>query len=345
MAPTAFPHHPGVFVSWPGYRPDDPETGGRLVAAGCGLLLHPKLGSRTEAELSRLLGDAEAAIVSTDPFGAGIFSGHPKLRVVARVGVGTDSVDLAAASRHGVPVTVTPGLNADTVAEHAVALILALTRKVVTQDASVKAGKWERVGEMTPSELKGQTVGIVGAGAIGRGVSERLRPFGVRLVYFDPYVTSWPGADRLERLETLLAEADVVSIHAPLTPETAGLIGDRQLRRLKASAVLVNTSRGGLVDQPALLAALREGRLAGAALDVFETEPPPAEAFAGVPNLICSAHVGGLSHASIRRMTISATESVLAALAGEIPSTAVNAGDLIPRPAPDGAGSSGSGMT
>ena len=312
-----------VFVSWPGYSPNDPMTGGRLLAAGHQLNLQPKLGARSAAELREMLGDAEAAIVSTDPFTADVLAEHPGLRVISRVGVGYDSIDVAAADKLGVGVSITPGLNSETVADQTLAMILALFRKVVLQDANVKSGRWERVGALTPSELFGKTVGLVGAGTIGRAVLRRLAGFGVTVLYFDDFVPALDGAEKCT-LEDLLRLSDVVSLHCPLTPQTRGLIGPATLALMKSSAFVINTSRGPIVDQSALFDALRDGRLGGAALDVFEEEPPGAAALAGIPNLLTSAHMGGLSHESIARMTASATTSVLAVLSGEVPSTLIN---------------------
>jgi phosphoglycerate dehydrogenase-like enzyme len=312
-----------VFVSWPGYDAADPDTGARLVAAGHTLSLAPKLGARSPEELSALMGDAEAAIVSTDPFTRQVLEAHRSLRVIARVGVGTDSIDHAPADQLGVAIAVTPGLNAEPVADQTLAMILALIRKVVAQDGTVKRGGWERVGALTPSELPGKVVGLVGAGIIGQAVIRRLRGFGCRILFLDGQVERVEGAERVATLEDLLSRSDVVSLHAPLVPETARLIRRETIEVMRPGALLVNTARGGLVDQGDLFAALRSGRLGGAALDVFEVEPPGAEV-ADVPNLVCSAHIGGLSHESIRRMTVSATESVLAILAGERPHTVIN---------------------
>lgn len=315
---------PSIFVSWPGYGLDDPETGGRLREAGYEVRLAPKLGARGEDELIALMGDAVGALVSTDPFTAKVFRANPALRVVARVGVGTDSIDHAAAAAARVAITITPGLNAGPVADQTLALILALVRQVPFQDASVKAGRWERFGAATPSELPGKTVGIVGAGTIGREVAARLRGFGVRLVFHDAAVASLEGARCMDSLADLLAASDIVTLHAPLTAETRHLIDAAAIAAMKPGALLINTARGPLVDQDALFAALRAGRLGGAGLDVFTEEPPGAATLAGVPNLVCSAHMAGLSHESIRRMTLSATDSVIAVLAGEKPATVIN---------------------
>ena len=313
-----------ILVTWPGYDPADAETGARLRAAGYAIDLQPKLGARSPEALKALLGDAVGAIASTDPFTRAVLEAAPGLRVIARVGVGSDSIDRAAADERGVAIAITPGQNAETVADHALALILALVRKIAVQDRAVRAGRWERVGAMAPGELTGRTVGLIGAGEIGRAVIRRLQGFGVALVAYDPAVGSLPGVELLPSVDALLRRADIVSLHAPLIPATRQIINAERLGLMKPTALLVNTARGGLVDQPTLLQALRQQTIAGAALDVFETEPPDAAEFADLETIILSPHLAGISHESIRRMTVMATDSVLRVLAGEIPGTVIN---------------------
>jgi len=313
-----------VFVSWPGYDPDDPATGRRLIEAGHELVLKPKVGRRTADELTGMIAGCAAALVSTDPFTTGVLDAAPDLRIIARVGVGVDSIDRLAADRNGVAISITPGMNAETVADQTLAMILGLVRKLAEQDRSVKAGRWERIGPLTPTELPGKTIGIVGAGTIGRAVMRRLSGFGVSVVYFDEQVDRIEGAGRLDALDELLERSDIVSLHLPLTPDTEHLISAARIATMKPGALLVNTGRGGLVDEAALFEALRAGRLGGAALDVFESEPPDPAVLAEVPNLLCSAHMGGISHESVARMTASATQSILDVLAGSMPDTVIN---------------------
>lgn len=311
-----------VLVTWVDFDPDDPRTGRRLREAGLELRLAPKVGGRTPRELTTLLDGAAAAIVSTDPFDRGVLDAARDLRVVARVGVGTDSVDLAAASREGVVVTVTPGANSETAADHTLALILGALRRLVEHDASVRRGEWRRGGDLTGWDLHGSIVGLVGYGEIGRAVARRLRGFDVRVLVADPALApaaagSGAGLDgEPVPLETLLGRADVVSLHLPLTSATRGLIGAAALAAMRPQAILVNTSRGGVVDEPALVDALRASRLRGAALDVFADEPTVPAALLELPGVLLTPHVGGLSVRSIERMTEQATDSVLAVLTG-----------------------------
>jgi phosphoglycerate dehydrogenase-like enzyme len=304
-----------VVVTWLEYDVDDPATGGLLREAGLDIELAPKLGARTAVEVARLMRDAEAAIVSTDPFERSVFEAAPKLRVIARVGVGTDSIDLGAATEAGVVVTTTPGANRETVADHAMAMILAAVRRIVEHDASVRRGDWKRTGDATPWDLHATTVGIVGFGAIGRALARRLEGFGTRLLVADPALADRDGAEVVP-LGELLARADVVSLHLPLVPATRHIIAAPELARMRPQAILVNTSRGGLVDEAALVAALRSGHLRGAALDVFADEPHVPPALRALSNVVLTPHVGGLSDRSITRMTRQATRGVLDVLAG-----------------------------
>ena len=301
-----------VLVTWMDYDPDGPRTGARLRDAGLRVDCEPKLGARSATEVRRLAAGAVAAIVSTDPFDRSVFAATPDLRVISRVGVGTDSIDLDAATAAGVAVLITPGGNRETVADHAMALILAALRRVVEHDASVRRGEWRRGGELMARDLHGSTVGLVGHGQIGRAVARRLGGFGVEILVCDPAASD--GID----LDELLRRSDVVSLHLPLTSATRRIIGERELALMRDRAVLVNTSRGGLVDERALVERLRAGALY-AALDVFEDEPPPLGDLSGLPNVVLTPHVGGLSESSVADMTEQATSHVLAALHGRPP--------------------------
>jgi phosphoglycerate dehydrogenase-like enzyme len=299
-----------VLVTWMGYDDRGPDTGARLAAMGLEPRLAPKTGARSCAETAALVRDAVAAIVSTDPFDASVFGAAPRLRTIARVGVGTDSIDLEAATAAGVVVTTTPGLNQETTADHAVALLLAALRRLPEHDASVRRGEWSRAGALTPWDVHGTTVGLVGCGAIGRKVARRLAGFGVRLLVCDPAAPA-VGPWELVDLPTLLERADAISLHLPLTRGTRGLIDARRLAAMRPTAVLVNTSRGGLVDEGALQRALADGRLRAAALDVFADEPAVPPGLAALPNVILTPHIAGLSERSIARMTERATQHVI----------------------------------
>jgi phosphoglycerate dehydrogenase-like enzyme len=313
-----------ILVTWPDFDVEDAETGGRLTAAGHGVRLAPKLGRRSPADLARLLDGVSAAIVSTDPFDAAVLGRVRGLRVIARVGVGTDSIDVDAATRHGVAVCITPGANAATTADHAVALMLAALRRIPEHDRAMRAGGWPRGQDATPWELSGATIGLVGYGTIGRLVARRLDGFAVRILASDPMPPAGEDGVHVVELDELLRASQVVSLHAPLTAATAGLMDRRRIGLMRTDAVLVNTARGGLIDEVALVDALESRRIRAAGLDVFADEPPASARLRRLPNLILTPHMGGVSERSVAEMTRQATAAVLAVLAGDCPDGLVN---------------------
>jgi phosphoglycerate dehydrogenase-like enzyme len=310
-----------VLVTWPDY--DRTGAGRRLTAAGCVLRLAPKVADRTPADMIGLLGGVSAAIVSTDPFDADVLASASALRVIARIGVGTDSIDMDVATRRGIAVCTTPGANASSTADHAVALMLAALRRVPEYDAGIRAARWTRTGDATPWELNRATVGLVGLGAIGRLVRRRLSGFRTHVLVCDPAATPEPGTEVVE-LDELLRRSDIVSLHLPLTGGTRHMIDRRRLALMRPDAVLVNTARGGLVDEDALVEALEAGHLRAAALDVFEREPPTQRRLLALRNVILTPHVGGVSERSVQEMTRRATDAVVDVLAGRTPANLAN---------------------
>jgi phosphoglycerate dehydrogenase-like enzyme len=313
MAPTVT-----TLITWPGFDRDGVDTGRRLIAAGHELRMAPFRARRTRQELVALVDGVDAAIVSTDPLDASILDRASRLRVIARVGVGTDSIDMAAAARNDIAVCTTPGANTETTADHTLALMLAVLRRVPEHHQAVREGRWDRTGGAIGWELHGATVGLVGCGAIGRAVARRLDGFGVRLLVCDPHAEAPPQAEPAS-LERLLRMSDVVSLHLPLTAATEGLMDRRRLGLLAPHAVLVNAARGGLVDEDALVDVLERGALRGAGLDVLALEPPGPSRLLALPNVVVSPHVAGLSVRSVEEMTRRATDAVLDALAGRVP--------------------------
>jgi phosphoglycerate dehydrogenase-like enzyme len=312
-----------VLITWPDYPDETSTVGMQLMTAGLLMRREPRVGDRTPDELCQLVGDAVAAIVSTDPFNARVFESCRALRVVARVGVGVDSIDLAAASAAGVAVTTTPGVNESTTADHTVAIMLAAVRRVAEHDAAVRRGEWSRSGEHVPWDLAGRTIGLIGYGRIGKLVAKRLDGFDVEIIFCDPNEPAGDNAQPVE-LDHLLGLADVVSIHTPLLPETRSLIGEREFALMRREAIFVNTARGGVVDEEAMLDALDSGRIRGAALDVFATEPPTNRRLLDMRNVVLTPHIGGVSERSVGKMVRQATAAVLAVLRGEIPEGLVN---------------------
>lgn len=281
----------------------------RDAAAGsCELLT---LGRDDDAERLQKLAAADAVIVASKPLTRALIEGGQKLAFVHHQGVGYhDTVDTAALAERRIPLAITPGGTTVGVAEHTVMLILAMLRRLPFADAELRQGRFH-INALRPvsRELRGRTVGLLGAGRIGRAVAKRLQPFDVRLLHYDPRglpgeVEEELGLERRE-FDELLAEADILSLHLPLTAATRHVIGAGALGRMKPGAFLVNTSRGGLVDEAALVAALRSGHLAGAALDVFDPEPPgAANPLYAMPNLVLTPHVAaGTRDAFLEKMT------------------------------------------
>jgi D-3-phosphoglycerate dehydrogenase / 2-oxoglutarate reductase len=279
------------------------------------------------AELLPALADAAAVIVrSATQIDAEALARAPRLQVVARAGVGLDNVDVAAATQAGVMVVNAPTSNIVSAAEHAVALLLALARNLPQAAASLRAGEWKR-SRYTGVELEGKVAGLLGLGRIGALVSQRLAAFGMTVIAYDPYVPAARAAQlgvRLVSLETLLAQADFISVHLAKTPETLGILGEREMGLVKPGVRIVNAARGGLVDETALALALKSGRVAGAALDVYATEPCTDSPLFGFENVVATPHLGASTHEAQEKAGVQVARSVKLALAGGFVPDAVN---------------------
>jgi len=283
--------------------------------------------STGEAELISALDGAWGTIAGTERYSRSVFEGVPSLKVVARLGVGYDTIDIGAASTHHVAVVVTPGANTESVADLTLALILGCVRRVFATDEAVRSGLWRPAG--LARDLFRATVGIVGLGQIGQAVARRLRGFDCRLLAVEPQ----PNRDfcqsmsvELLSLTELLPQVDVLTMHVPLTSATFHLISGSELKLMQPSAVLVNTARGPIVDEVALMIALREGWIAGVGLDVFEHEPLPADhGLARLPNVILSGHVASYSERGVDLMMRSAVQSLMEIARGTMSSACINA--------------------
>ncbi|QOC93140.1 phosphoglycerate dehydrogenase [Micromonospora craniellae] len=273
------------------------------------------------------LSEAHAVIVrSATQIDAEAIAAAPRLKVVARAGVGLDNVEVPAATARGVMVVNAPTSNIVSAAEQAVALLLAVARNTASASAALKAGEWKR-SKYTGVEMQGKTVGVVGLGRIGVLFASRIAAFGTRLIAYDPYIQPARAAQlgvRLVGLEELLRESDFISIHLPKTPETVGLIGEKELSIVKPGVRIVNAARGGLVDEQALADALAEGRVAGAGVDVYAKEPCTASPLFAFDNVVATPHLGASTAEAQDKAGLAVAKSVKLALQGEFVPDAVN---------------------
>jgi D-3-phosphoglycerate dehydrogenase len=291
-----------------------------------------RVKSSSDPIFSEELSTASGLIVrSATRVDAAVLDRAPDLKIVGRAGVGVDNIDVAAASERGVAVVNAPGGNTVSAAELTMALMLAVARRVTDADRTIREGKWER-SKLGGVELRGRTLGIIGVGRIGWEVAQRCRAFGMEVIAYDPYLPASRFEDMrsiLVPLGRLLETADVISLHVPLTDETRGLIDEAALARMKKGVFILNASRGGVVDEDALARALVDGRIAGAGLDVFETEPlHPESPLMSAPNLVLTPHLGASTKEAQLQVAIEVARSIRAALAyGDI-SSAVNAAEI-----------------
>lgn len=296
----------------------------RLEQLGC--VLTRLTGSPGEDALSDVVVEADAWIVGLQSVSADLLGKSPKLKVVCVHGVGVDHVDLEAATRFGILVTNTPGTNAAAVAELTMGLILSLARELVQANDLLRDRQWEL---LVGAEVGGKILGIIGFGAIGRKVASLAKCFGMEVIAYSPRAGKDRGAApdvRFASLHEVLQEADYVSIHTSLRDETRHLVGERELRLMKGVACLVNTARGGIVDEEALYRVLVERRIRGAALDVFASEPAIGSRLIGLPGVIATPHIGGSTGEAFARTSESVADSVEAVSRGEQPTRLVNPG-------------------
>jgi D-3-phosphoglycerate dehydrogenase / 2-oxoglutarate reductase len=283
---------------------------------------------KSAEEIIELTREADAVLNCYAKMTAQVIEKLSRCKIIARYGIGVDNVDLAAATKARILVTNVPDYCVDEVSDHALALMLALARHVVAADGAVKGGAWDVVAHAGIRRLRGQTLGLVGFGKIAKAVASKVQPLGMKVLVYDPYLEpaliSEHGAEAVS-FERVLTEADAISIHVPLSPETRSLIGQRELARMKPTAFLINTSRGGIVDEQALAIALKEKRVGGAALDVLSPEPPPADhPLRQAPNVILTPHLAFYSRESVIELQTKAAEEVARALKGEPPRSPVN---------------------
>lgn len=294
-----------------------------------------KLGEVTRAKnpplkaemLAQIIHEYDAIIAGLDEYTASVLEKAEKLLILARYGVGLDNIDLKKATELGIIVTYTPSANAISVAEHTLALMLSLVKNIIHSNESVRRGEWVEQRELS-RELHGKILGLVGLGKIGSLVAQMAKALGMTVIAYDPYLKK-EDAERLGvellPLDKLLQSSDIVSLHVPYSRETHHMIGERELSMMKKDALIINTARGGLIDERALIAALKKRIIAGAALDVFEIEPPPPNyELIKMDNVLVTPHAASHTREAVRRMTEMVTGDVEAVLRGDKPKYVAN---------------------
>jgi len=276
-------------------------------------------GPLDEAAVLPLVGDVDGILCGDDAYTRAVLAkALPRLRVLSKYGIGLDKIDVHAATELGIPVTFCPGVNHTTVAEHAFGLMLALVRQIPQQNAWVHQGQWKR---LTGHELMGKTLGILGLGRIGKEVAARARAFGMTVIAFDPaWDAAFAAAHQVSRADTpqqIFAAADIVTLHMNLTAENRRLVGAPVLASMKDGAIIINTARGGLIDEQAVADAVRSGKLAGYGADVVEPEPIKADnPLRGLDGVVLTPHIGSRTYESVERQALMAVENLIAVLSG-----------------------------
>lgn len=297
-----------------------------LRASDCELVLPPRFGPLKAAELLELLPGMDAVLASMDHFTADVL-GSPagrQLKVISRWGVGYDAIDVPAATRNGILIAYTPGLLNEAVADYAFALLFALSRRIHEGHSTMRQGQWLSAWG---HDISGKTLGIIGCGRIGQAVARRARGFDLRLLGYDvaPSAEAQTLGVKMVSLDQLLQESDYISLHCALTPESRGMIGEKQFHQMKRTAYLINTARGALVDETALLQALQSGAIAGAALDAFTVEPlPPDHPLRSAPNVLLTPHQASFGRETGERVSLAAAQAIADLKAGLKPRWVVN---------------------
>jgi D-3-phosphoglycerate dehydrogenase len=296
-----------------------------LEAAGCEVVPSSRPGPFPEDDTIQMLQGFDTVIASSEPYNARVFAACPQLKLVARCGVGTDAVDMKAAAEAGVVVTNTPGAMTEAVADYTFALMLGIARRLPESDAMMRSGGWN---EFRGVLVYGKTLGLVGVGRIGQAVAQRAKGFAMRILAYDPILqASGKGDPSIEfvTLDELLAQSDYVSAHAPSTPETAQMFNAERFAKMKPTAYFINTARGALVDEAALLAALQSGTIAGAGIDVYAKEPCPADSpLRHAPHCVLTPHNAFNALESTIEMSRQSAQSILDLMQGRLPDNICN---------------------
>ena len=293
------------------YGKTDPEVFSMLQAAGLEVVRNDTGGILDKETIKAMLADCDGVIVGVDPMDAEVIAAAPKLKAIAKYGVGVDNIDLDAAEARGIKVSRTVGANSEAVADYAMALILAVARKTVLIDRQCRKGDWKKI---TTRDVTGGTIGILGLGAIGKNVAQRAQGFGMKVLAYDTFWNDDYARDFLftrAAPDEIYAQCDVISLHLPLLPETENFIGAAELAKMKSDVILVNTARGGLIDENALLDALEAGKIYGAGIDAFSSEPPKDPRWFTLDNVVLGSHCAASTSGASRNMGRMATANLI----------------------------------
>lgn len=297
----------------------DPVPLEMLREAGCEIIHNPYGRVMTEEEISELIEDVDGIIVGLDPLNEKVLSRAKRLRAISKYGVGVNNIDLQYAAERGITVTNTPGANSLAVAELVIGLLFAVCRKICWSDRDLRAGQW---GRYYGQQIRGKKIGIVGTGQIGRHVGEMAKGLGMTVVCYDLHPDEeWANSigAKYVTLDEIITDCDFISVHVPLTEETRGLISTEEFKRMKPNAVVINTARGGIIDEAALYEALKNGEIYGAGLDVFEEEPPTNTPLRGLDNVVLTSHIGAHTREAVENMGRMAATNLLESLEGKTP--------------------------
>lgn len=300
-----------ILVTPRSYGKNRPELFAQLEQAGYEVVRNATGGILEREQIKALIADCVGVIIGVDPLDAEVLACAPKLRAISKYGVGVDNIDLDYCAAHGIKIARTVGANSEAVADYAMALMLAVARRLTVIDGKCRRMDW---GKITTRDVSHATLGVFGLGAIGRHVARRAQGFGMRVMAYDVFWDAeYAQANGIEYAEpeTIFRTADFISLHLPLLPDTVGFVGERELSMMKPDAVLVNTARGGLVDEKALLKALQERRIYGAGLDAFAHEPPEDDAWFELDNVVLGSHCAASTLGATENMGQMATDNIL----------------------------------
>lgn len=309
-----------VLSALPNYRELCPEAIALLKKSGCELAINELGRPMGFDDLKDIVADVDGVVAGVDVWDEQLLARAPMLKAIARFGVGVDNLDLKTCERRGITVTNCPGINTNSVAEHALMLILGLLRHLGECDRSIREGRWPRIMH---HELRGQTVGLLGFGSVGRSLCEKLEPFHVQVLAYDKYPNEEAAAKlgvKLTSQNEVLARADILSLHTPITPETIHMINRDTIGLMKDGVMIINTARGSVVDEAAVYVAMKEGKVAGYGTDVFDGEPPAADnPLFSMQQYLCTPHIAAESYENWTQTGIITAQSLLDVFAGRVP--------------------------